>query len=136
MPSSQALPIERKDPIRTAENGSRENDMANKSQIAKKGSHAAKAMAQRLISLRTISPRISQVLLPSWPFTERISLFTESVWPEGARRFNCGKEEKNGEPHDQRSTDVTLAFKDLIAPSVRYGRTCRRNSTRVDGDRC
>jgi hypothetical protein len=35
--------------------------MATKSQIAKNGSHAAKAMAQRWISLRTISPRLSQV---------------------------------------------------------------------------
>src|SRR5260370_23977829 len=64
MPSSQALPIERKVPIRTAENGSRANDMATKSQIAKNGSHAAKAMAQRLISLRTISPRIAKSSFP------------------------------------------------------------------------
>src|SRR5258708_22208997 len=127
MPSRPALPIEIKFAIRTAENGSRANDMATKSHIAKNGSHAAKAMAQRLISLRTISPRLPQVLPPSWPFTERISLFTESVWPEGARRFNCGTEEKNGEPHDQRSTDVTLAFKDRMPASVRYSRARRRN---------
>src|SRR5260370_9096141 len=129
MPSRPALPIERRVPVRNGENGSRENDQATKSHIAKNGSQAAKAMAQRLISLRTISPRLPQVLPPSWPFTERISLFTESVWPEGARRFNCGTEEKNGEPHDQRSTDVTLDFKDRIAATVRYSLALRRNTT-------
>src|SRR5260370_312811 len=134
--SASARAIEIKLPIRTVENRSRVNDMATKSHIAKNGSHAAKAMAQRLIRLRTISPRISQVLLPSWPFTERISRFTENVWPEGARRLNCGTEEKNGDPDDQRSTDVTLDFKDPIAPSIRYSRACRRNSTGVDGYRC
>jgi hypothetical protein len=54
--------METKLPIRTAENRSRANDMATKSQIVKNGSHAAKAMADRLITLWTISPRLSQLL--------------------------------------------------------------------------
>src|SRR5262249_10902387 len=37
-----------------AENGSRANDIANSTQSAKKGSHAATAMAHRLITLANI----------------------------------------------------------------------------------
>src|SRR6266851_5657936 len=136
MPSRPALPIEIKLPIRTAENRSRANDIANSTHRMKNGSHAAKAMAQRLISLRTISPRLSQVLLPSSPLTERISRFTESVWPAGAWRSNFGTEEKNGGPDDQQSTIATLDFKDPVAPSVRYCRACRRDGTGVDGPCC
>lgn len=41
--------------VKITENGSRANDIANKTQSAKKGSHAAKAMAQRLMTLLTIA---------------------------------------------------------------------------------
>ena len=55
MPSTPALPIEIKLPMRTAGNPPRANDSATKSQNAKNGSHAAKAIAQRLTALRIIS---------------------------------------------------------------------------------
>src|SRR5258708_12416263 len=55
MPSTPALPIEIRLPMRTAGNPPRANDSATKSQNAKNGSHAAKAMAQRVTALRIIS---------------------------------------------------------------------------------
>ncbi len=45
--------------------------------------------------------------------------------------------EEEDEGHDdERPTIVTLYFKDPVAPGVRYGCACRRNSTGVDGYRC
>jgi hypothetical protein len=44
-----------------AENGSRANDIANKTQSAKKGSHAAKAMAQRLMILPTMADQLISI---------------------------------------------------------------------------
>ena len=52
-------------------------------------------MAQRLIALRIISLEIiSTSPHLSSPLTERISRFTESVWPGAARRSYVGEEEQ------------------------------------------
>src|SRR5262249_11479246 len=46
------------------ESGSREKDMANKTQSAKNGSHAARAIAQRRMSGRTIALEIISTRTP------------------------------------------------------------------------
>src|SRR5262245_20847015 len=61
MPSRPALPMVIRLVTKTAGNESRANDMANNTQSTKNGSHALKAMAERVMTLRTIALRLSQL---------------------------------------------------------------------------
>jgi hypothetical protein len=63
MPSTPADPIETRLSIKTAANEARAEDSAMRNQIAKNGTHAAKAIAQRRITLRIIPGRLSQFVL-------------------------------------------------------------------------
>src|SRR5215471_16269396 len=81
MPSKPALPMVIRLAKKTVRNESRANDNANKTQSTKNGSHAASTMAQRLITLRSIRWRLSQLCpCPGLRLTEGICRFTERVW--------------------------------------------------------
>src|SRR5215831_10615136 len=58
MPRRPAVPIVMRLVMKIVENGSRANDIANKTQSAKKGSHAAKAIAQRLMILPAMADQL------------------------------------------------------------------------------
>ena len=80
MPSSPALPIEIRVARNTAENGSGAMETANSNQIAKKGSHAANAIAHRLMTLRTMSRLIMTIPAgPLAPLTAGNCRFTETA---------------------------------------------------------
>src|SRR5262245_66138544 len=67
------------------ENGSRENEVANKTQRAKNGSHAARAIAHRRMIGRTIALEIiSTRALLAAQFTDADCLFAESGWHGGS----------------------------------------------------
>src|SRR5215471_21299640 len=103
MPSKPALPMVIRLAKKTVRNESRANDNANKTQSTKNGSHAASTMAQRLITLRSIRWRLSQLCLgPVLRLTEGICRFTERVWlqrPAG-RMFGATR---RGAPHVHKS---------------------------------
>src|SRR5262249_45250652 len=103
MPNKPAVPIVIRLATKTVRNGSRANDNANKTQSTKKGSHAARTMAQRLITLRTISVEIISALPASQLAFDRGNLpvhrkglATEPRWPyvlrDPKRRAACSQE--------------------------------------------